>query len=298
LRFVYILLLVGASQLSSAHEEFVCPATCESPPEVMSVPEPAEPESSDKDEFSGGTLRLGAFFIDDIKTQVYFGPSDIPLRAAIDIRKDLGAKDSLTAFRLSFMYRFSKRHALSLGYYELDLDGIIRLGRTIELGETEFDIGVDVRSEYNEQVTKLAYNYIFHDEGPVMLAITPGIHFSKARFSMKVSGLLGGGLPALEVSENKSVAAPLPMIGGRLVYRLSPKWKLIASSDIFFLDRGSQEGQLTDTNIVVEYETKNGFVIGGGLNRFSLDLQVVDDDIIWDWSSVYTGVHLYVGYSF
>jgi hypothetical protein len=88
------------------------------------------------------------------------------------------------------------------------------------------------------------------------------------------------------------------MIGGRLVYRLSPKWRLIGASDLFFLDRGSQEGQLTDTHLLVEYQANDKFFVGGGLNRFALDLQIVDDDIIWDWSSVYTGVHLYVGYSF
>jgi hypothetical protein len=331
MRFVFVLLLLGAFQSATAHDEYVCTSKCVKPSEVAAgaandeyvctstcvraaevaataeiaeaavrteVTEPAEQESSDKNEFSGGALRLGAFFIDNLETQLYFGPKDIPLRGAIDIRKDLGAKDSLTAFRADFMYRFSKRHALTLGYYELDLNGTVRLGRTIELGETEFDIGIDVRSEYEEKITKLAYNYIFHDEGPVTIAITPGIHFSEARFSIKALGLLGGVLPALEISENKSIAAPLPMIGGRLVYRLSPKWRLIGASDLFFLDRGSQEGQLTDTHLLVEYQANDKFFVGGGLNRFALDLQIVDDDIVWDWSSICTGAHLYVGYSF
>jgi hypothetical protein len=88
------------------------------------------------------------------------------------------------------------------------------------------------------------------------------------------------------------------MIGGRLVYRLSSKWQIIAVTDIFFLDRGSQEGQVTDTHVLVEYKANDHFTFGGGLNRYALDLQLVDDGTRWNWSTVYTGAQLYVGFSF
>jgi len=69
-----------------------------------------------------------------------------------------------------------------------------------------------------------------------MLSVTAGVHFSKAQLSMQALNANPGGT-ALDESENRSIAAPLPMIGGRLVYRLSPKWKILAASDIFFLSR-------------------------------------------------------------
>ena len=255
---------------------------------------------SEENDYRGGSLRLGAFAIENINARVLFGPTDIPLRGVIDIKQDLGIKDSVVAFRSNFTYRFSKHHAMSVGYYKLDLDGIVSLRRTIELGDTEFDIGFDVRSKYEEQITKLAYNYIFHDEGRVMLSVTPGLHFSKARMSIQALGTISGGpvIPGLDEREDRSITAPLPMIGGRLIYRLSPKWQIIAATDIFFLDQGSQEGQLTDTSIIVEYRTNDHFTFGGGLNRFSLDVQLVDNEVLWDWSSVYTGAYFYVGYHF
>jgi hypothetical protein len=252
---------------------------------------------ADNKEYRAGTLRMGAFAVGNIKTRAYFGPVDIPLRGAIDISEDLGLKDSLVAFRAGFGYRFSKRHAMSIGYYRLNLDGIVQLKRTIELGDSEFDIGIDVNSSYDEQITKFAYNFIFHDEGPVVLSVAAGVHFSKSHLSMQALGTIPGGT-ALDESENRSITAPLPMIGGRLVYRLSPQWKILATSDIFFFNRDSQEGQLNDTNILIEYKASDHFSVGGGINRFSLDLQLIDHDRQWDWSSVHTGVHLYVGYTF
>jgi len=252
---------------------------------------------ADNKEYRGGTLRLGGFAVGNIKTRAYFGPVDIPLRGAIDINEDLGMGDHLIAFRSSFTYRFSKRHAMSIGYYRMNLDGIVQLERTIELGDSEFDIGIDVNSSYDEQITKFAYNFIFHDEGRVMLSVAAGVHFSKAQLSMQALSANPGGT-ALDESESTSITAPLPMIGGRLVYRLSSKWKILAASDIFFFNRDSQEGQLNDTNILIEYKASDHFSVGGGINHFALDLQLVDDDRQWDWSSIHTGVHLYVGYTF
>jgi hypothetical protein len=130
-----------------------------------------------------------------------------------------------------------------------------------------------------------------------MLSVAAGVHLSKAHLSMQALSANPGGT-ALDESENQSIMAPLPMIGGRLVYRLSPKWQILASSDIFFFNRGSQEGQLADTNILIEYKASEHFLFGAGINRFSLDLRLVDDGTAWDWSSLNTGAHLYVGYTF
>jgi hypothetical protein len=275
--FLLLLLLLWQPALAENDDEGVAPA--------------------DNKEYRGGTLRIGAFAIGNIETRAYFGPVNVPLRGTIDVSEDLGLKDSFVAFRASFMYRFSRRHAMNIGYYRLNLDGIVQLQRTIELGESEFDIGIDVNSSYDEQITKFAYNFIFHDEGPVMLSVAAGVHLSKARLSMHALGASPGGT-ALDESENQSITAPLPMLGGRLVYRLSSKWKILATSDIFFFNRDSQEGQMNDTNILIEYKASDHFSVGGGINRFSLDLQLVDHDRQWDWSSRHTGVHLYVGFTF
>ena len=50
-------------------------------------------------EYLGGTLRVAAFAIGGIRAQVYFGPTDLRLRAEIDIRIDLGLKEFLVTFQ-------------------------------------------------------------------------------------------------------------------------------------------------------------------------------------------------------
>jgi hypothetical protein len=253
-------------------------------------------------EYRGSTLRLGAFVIANIDARLYFGPEDLPIAVPIDIRKDLGFEDRVLAFRAGYSYRFSKKHAISIGYYRFLLDGTRRLTRDLEIGGSEFEVGLNVNSRYEEEILKLAYNFIFYDEGRVALSISPGIHLSSAEFAITASVDLNGGgginLPPAGVTEDASVTAPLPMLGGRMQYRMTPKWSMILVSDIFFLTSGSQEGSLTDSSILFEYQGDSAFGFGAGLNRFSLDLDVVNDGIRWDWQSVYSGAYLYMKLKF
>ena len=261
-----------------------------------------DPEFDEKQDYRGGNFRLGAFAIGNIDAQLYFGPDDLAIAVPINIEKDLGFDDKLVALRASVGYRFSKKHAVSLGYYRLRFDGVRRLARDIELGDSQFELGFNVNSRYEETIVKLGYNFIFHDEGRVALSVTPGIHFSSADFAITASIDLNGGgginLPPAGVTEVASVTAPLPMFGGRLEYRMTPKWSMILVSDIFFLNSGSQEGSLTDSSILFEYQGDSAVGFGVGLNRFALDIDIVHGGRRWDWQSVYSGAYLYMKHRF
>ena len=253
-----------------------------------------EGNSADSVSYRGGSIRIGAFAIADISSRIYYGPSDLPIALSIDIQEDLGFKDSLVAFRGGFSYRFSKRHAMTIGYYQFDLEGNRRLERTLEIGGSEFEIGLDVASRYEEKTLKIAYDFIFHDDDKVLLSISPGLHVSSLDFS--IAALRN--LPPSGPSEDASVTAPLPMLGGRIKYRLTPKWSMVLSSNVFLLSRGDQRGAITDSSFVFEYQTNSAFGFGVGLNRYTLDLDIDDGDKHWDVQSVYSGAYLYGVYKF
>ncbi len=287
--------LVGLALLGWAYSPLAS-AQEQRPTDLSSIDDPfastPDDNSRNDNDYRGGNLRLGFFQIENVKARLYFGPDDLPLGGRIDLEEDLGIGDRVTAFRTSFSYRFNERHGISAGYYKLRLDGVRRLSKTVELGGREFDIGFDIVSEYKETIFKLAYNFIFHDEGKVLLSVTPGIHFSDVDFRIGTRNSL------IEASESASTTAPLPMLGGRLVYRMTPKLSMAVVSDIFFLTRDDQEGSLTDTHIVIEHQTFDRIGFGGGLNRFSLNLDLADDGTLWDWESVYTGAYLYMTVKF
>jgi hypothetical protein len=253
-----------------------------------------EGNSADSVSYRGGSIRIGAFAIADISSRIYYGPSDLPIALPIDIQEDLGVSDSLLAFRGAFSYRFSKRHSMTVGYYQFELEGIRELVRTIEIGGSEFEIGLDVASRYEEKILKIAYDFIFHDDDKVLLSISPGLHISSIDFGIAALP----NLPAPGPSEDASVTAPWPMLGGRIRYRLTPKWSMALSSDVFLLSLGDQRGAITDSSFVFEYQSNSAFGFGVGLNRYTIDLDIDDGDKRWDVQSVYSGAYLYGIYKF
>ncbi len=183
---------------------------------------------------------------------------------------------------------------MTMGYYEFDLEGTRRLERTLQIGGSEYEVGLDVVSRYEEKIFKIAYDFIFHDDDRVLLSISPGLHLSSINFSIATLS----SLPSPGPSDDASVTAPLPMLGGRIRYRLTPKWSMVLVSDVFFLSVGDQSGAVTDSSFLFEYQTDSAFGLGVGLNRFALDLDIVDGDKRWDVQSVYSGAYMYVAYKF
>lgn len=254
-------------------------------------------EDSSTDDYRGSSIRLGAFGIANVKGKLYFGPEDVPLSIPIELEEDLGFGDKLLVVRASYSYRFSKKHGITVGYYRFDLDGNRQLDREIQIGDSVFDVGLNVRSQYDEKVLKIAYNFIFHDEGRVALSISPGVFVNKAKFNiaseLSATGPGGSGVAPVQISEGASLTAPLPVLGGRMQYRISPKWSMILATDVFFLTTSDQEGTLTDSSLIFEWQSDSAFGFGMGLNRYSLNVDAIASGNRWDWESSYFGAYLY-----
>jgi len=237
-----------------------------------------------------GSFSFGYFVIRNINSRLYLGPDDVPLAARLDLSRDLGLKDSASVLRLGFLYTFGRRHGISLGYYDFGNEGGRDLTRTVELGDSVFEIGTRISASYKERILKLGYNLIFHEDEKILLAVTPGMHFSSIDFRIRA--------PATGISsereEGGSATAPLPMVGGRLRYRITPKLAMDVQSDIFFLNQSEQRGSLTDSYLSFEHQTYDRIAFGAGINRWALAIDFTDDGERWDWQSVYTGAYLYL----
>lgn len=247
----------------------------------------AEPAEHPVD-YAGGTLRGGAFFVSDLHTSIYTGTTRHPFGTRVRLDRDLGVEDSLVAGRIGWEQRFNRRHGMDVDYYELSVDGQRALETGVTIGNREFAVGVDVASSYRERIFKLSYNFFFHDEGKVALDASAGIHVSE--FDLRI-----GAAGAVEQEEATDAEAPLPVLGGRLLYRITPKLSMIAGTDLFLLKTDEQQGSLTDGHLLFEHRTLERVYFGAGLTRFELNLDIVDEATrdTWEWRSIYNGVYVY-----
>ena len=83
--------------------------------------------------------------------------------------------------------------------------------------------------------------------------------------------------------------APLPVLGARMDYRVTPKLDVLAGADIFFINQGDYSGSMTDLRLQLEHRTTKHFGFGVGLDHFALDADATGDKwqgaVAADWNS-------------
>ena len=259
---------------------------------VVSVPLVRAEDGEEKKAhpYRAGAVRLGAFWVFQIDTTVGVKSQDFPLAIAIDVTKDLGVTDSATVPRAMFSYRFTKHSQLDFDWFSLQREGGKRLERTIDFGRREFEIGVGVEAFTDISIYKGVYTWLFHDDPKVTLGLSAGLHV--VDFAVGVDA--GPDRIGDEgFSESAGVTAPLPVLGGRLIYRISPKFSVLFTADVLMVKYGDYSGTFQDVYALAEYRLSKRFGIGGGLNVLGLDLTVDGDDRLGRFQNTLTGVMIF-----
>jgi hypothetical protein len=239
-----------------------------------------------------GQIRAGAFFISNIDTKFMVTPAEVPIGVRIAGNQDLGLDDSKTVPRLMLSYRFSRRHRLDFGWYGLDRVATKILEREITFKDKTFQIGTEVEAFVKTDLYKFSYTWLFHEDNKVLLGLSAGLH--TATFDMGIATTDD----VIALNERESLTAPLPVLGVRLAYRISPKLAVIAVGDWFFLNFDEYEGGMGDFFTIVEHRTTKHVGIGGGLNVFQLNVEFAGSDINADLRHVYAGAVAYLSFYF
>ena len=264
---------------------------------VTSMPLVIAEEPPDKNPYRGGFAYLGTFSISSIDSKLSIFSQDLPLGKQIDLSRDLGVRDSLTVPRIGLDWRFNRRHMISLGWYDMDQTGTRELSRTIEIRDREFTVGTTVSSRFKTEIFKLQYNWMFHTDSKVSLGLGAGFFIGDV--AVRISQISSTGpTPVGSVAVNQKLTAPLPVLGGRLEYRATPKLSLLATADWFVLNYADYRGVLSDVQVLAHHRTFYHVGFGGGINLQSTDTEYDDDEFVWDVEDSFIGVMAVVTFYF
>jgi hypothetical protein len=189
-----------------------------------------------------------------------------------------------------FTYRFNKRSQLDFDWFSIQRDGGKRLERTINLPRRELEIGVGVEAFTDIAIYKAVYTWLFHDDPKVRLGLSIGVHV--VDFEVGVDA----GLDRIgddDFSERAGITAPLPVIGGRLVYQVNQKLGVLFTADVLMVKYDQYSGTFQDVYAVAEYRLSKRFGLGVGLNVLGLDVDVDGDDQFANLNNTLTGVMFY-----
>jgi len=230
-------------------------------------------------------IRLGAYVVDGSNTR-FSVASDIGLGAAIDYQKDLGGEDGDTIPRIDAYYRFNERHRIDFTAFSIDRKGQRTLAFDIDIGEDTFSASETVNSDIKYTLYRLGYGYSFYHSPKVELTLTAGLNITEYDLSFATSS----GTKA----ESAGVTVPLPVVGLRMGYAITPKWSVRYVSEAFFVDIDDKfRGAILNYELNTEYKIFKHFALGVGIARIGVNAEVDDDEWRGEVTDSYRGYSVF-----
>jgi len=230
-------------------------------------------------------VRLGAYIVDGSNTQFSVN-SALGVGAAVDYQKDLGGEDGDTIPRIDAYFRFNERHRIDFTAFSIDRKGERTLAIDITIGDETFSASETLQSDIKYRLYRLGYGYSFYHSPTVELTLTAGLNIT--------SYDLGFATADGAVAESAGVTVPLPVVGLRMGYAITPKWNVRYVSEAFFIEfDDSFRGALLNFELNTEYKIFKHFALGIGLARIGISAEVDDDDWRGKVTDSYRGFNVF-----
>jgi len=240
-------------------------------------------------------VQAGAFFA-GLNNKVTVGTGGTGV--TIDLEQALGLETQNTIFRVGALYRIGekRRHRVDLDYLYFNRNATRTIGKEIVVDNVTIGAGTIVDTTFNYQILKAAYSYSFFQDDRMDLAASFGLFVMPIKFELNAEGLASG-------QGKFSFTAPLPAVGLRGDFAITPRWFLRTNLDVFYLEYQSFKGALVDTRVAVEYNPWNHFGFGLGFDNFRVALEAKENDypavnFQGNVKSQFMGVQLYARYFF
>ncbi len=253
---------------------------------IMLLTQAAVAEEKEKKDYSNepwerAALYLGGF-ITDTSGNLKLGVETVGPQVSIDPEDVLGL-DDVNVFRADGFWRITRRNRVDFSYYKMKRDASTVLGVAIPgIGP----IGSKVETDFDMTVVRGSYAWSFFKNENFDLGISGGLHVMGVDVKMEAVDLG-------EVQKTK-FTAPLPVLGLRGSFALTPKWFIRQSFDYFYIKYGDYKGQLIDFNVALEWNALKYLGLGVGYNYVQLDLDYDgSDNFLSEINLAYGGVLLF-----
>lgn len=208
------------------------------------------------------SLSLGGFST-ALNSTTVLGLKDLGAGVDVNTEEAFGLDKSVTAFRIDANWRFTKnrRHMLDFTYLDLSRSGDKVLEQDIPIFDETLTVGTYVQSKFDLQIFKFGYSYSFFQDDRFDLGGNIGL------FVMPISIELSADETGNEAAD---VTAPLPALGLRFDFAITPKLFLRQNYDFFYLSNGDFQGAIVNSKVVLDYNFWKHVGLGIGLENFRM----------------------------
>ena len=240
---------------------------------IMALSQIALAEEKEKKDYSNepwerAALYLGAFVI-NTNSDLELGLGGGALGVKVDAEEVLGLEKNFTVFRADGFWRITRRNRVDFTFYQMKRDGDTFLGIDIPgFGP----IGSRVETDFDLSILRGSYAWSFFKNEHFDLGISAGLYGMDVDFKIQNQSPGGGRI------QETDFTVPLPVIGLRGNFALTPKWFIRQSFDYFYVNIGDYEGQLVDFMAAVEWNALKHFGLGVGYNYVQMGLDYDGSD--------------------
>lgn len=206
------------------------------------------------------SISLGGFLTSNT-SDISLSGQQLGLGVSVNLEDALGLSTSSTVIRGEAAFNFGSkgRSSLILGYFGLIRGASKTLETELEIGDSVFPIGTEASSRFDMHIIRTLYNYSVYKDERFRLDLSAGFYVLPVKFSISTGNI---------INESASFIAPLPVVGIRNSFFITPKIQLKQNVDVLYLKTGSFLGSITDLNVWVEYNPFAHWGIGLGYDAF------------------------------
>jgi hypothetical protein len=217
------------------------------------------------------SLNLGGF-VATLNSDFRIGSQSLGVGLDVNPEDVLGLDSSLFVFRADAIWRFTdnRRHRFDLSYYDLRRSATKTIEADIQIKDRVFSAGATIDTLFDLQIIRAAYSYSLIQDDRFDLGISAGLFIMpiKIRLSSSNSG----------AAEEQGMTAPLPVVGLRFDFAITPKLFLKESIDVFYFQYQSFSGGLFDAKVGLEYNIWKHVGVGVAYDYFRLQFKVDGND--------------------
>ncbi len=264
---------------------------------TLQAQDPKKETDKDSLQYHWETFSVSAGgFLAGMNSDISIMGSESGLGINIDMEDALGLSTSTFAFRGEAEYNFGSRRRshVKISYFGLIRNSNKTLEAELEIGNSVFPIGTELSSRFDLQIIRGLYDYAYFKDERISLGVSGGFYV------LPVNLELGAGNV---VEEGATFVAPLPVLGMRNVFFITPKILVKQSLEVLYIKISNYQGSISDLNVWLEYNPFKHLGFGLGYNTFHFNFNSIqstgnDRDFIGSLETGYTGLLFYGRYFF
>ncbi len=219
----------------------------------------------------------------------------------VNFDKQFGTDADQTRWRGEVLWRITPTQHLRLSYFSNDVRRTRNLDQDLAWGDYTFVAGGEVTAETKFRVYELDYEFAFLRRPNYEVVAIAGMHLDD--LTLKLSGDASLTVdtptgpveqPATFTTRSNSVPAPLPVLGFRGDWAVSPRVYLNASAEVFAMSYQGINGNWSDLRAGATWMFSEHFGVGLGYDRFVTHADVGKGGFTGHLNFGYQGLLLYL----